>query len=186
MRVLLVILIGVLAALPPAAGQPVSIFELNDGQVGFTSDAPLELIEAKSTALRGLIDAGKRTFAFSIPITSFKGFNGPLQRVHFNENYMESGQFSDATFLGKIIEPVDFSKDGEYIIRAKGKLTIHGVERERIIKSTVTVANGELNIRSSFTVLLREHDIEIPRIVFQKIAEEIKVELVGRMERKGS
>lgn len=186
MRVLLVVLIGVLSSVAPVMGQSKTIFEFNDSQVAFTSDAPLELIEAQSTALRGLIDAGKRTFAFSIPIASFEGFNSPLQREHFKENYLESSQFSTATFLGKIIESVDLSEDGDYIIRAKGKLTIHGVERERIIKSTVTVANGELNIRSSFTVLLREHDIEIPRIVFQKIAEEIKVELVGRMERKGS
>jgi polyisoprenoid-binding protein YceI len=166
-------------------GQSALIFELNDGQVAFTSDAPLELIEAKSTVLRGLINADKRTFAFSIPITTFEGFNGPLQRVHFNENYLESAQFGTATFLGKIIESIDLSQDGDYIIRAKGKLTIHGVERERIIKSSVKVIDGELNISSSFTVLLREHDIDIPRIVFQKIAEEIRVELTGRMKVRG-
>ena len=182
MRSLILVLIGILASFAPATGQSTLIFELNDGQVAFTSDAPLELIEAKSTALRGLIDADKRTFAFSIPITSFEGFNSPLQREHFNENYMESARFDDATFLGKIIEPVNFSQNGDYIIRAKGKLVIHGVERERIIKSFVTVADGKLSISSSFTVFLREHNIEIPRIVFQKIAEEIKVKLVGRME----
>lgn len=167
-------------------GQSALIFELNDGQVAFTSDAPLELIEAKSTTLRGLIDAGKRTFAFSIPITSFEGFNGPLQRVHFHENYLESGRFPTATFLGKIIESVDLTEDGEYTLRAKGKLTIHGIERERIIKSLVTVADGQLSISSSFTVLLRDHDIEIPRIVFQKIAEEIVVDISGLLEMKGS
>jgi len=161
------------------------VFELSEGQVAITSDAPLELIQAESTELRGLIDADKRTFAFSISIASFQGFNSPLQREHFNENYMESDRFGTATFLGKIIEPYDLSVDGEYVIRAKGKLTIHGVERERIIKCTVTVAGGVLNIGASFTVLLRDHDIDIPRIVFQKIAEEIKVDLTGRMKVRG-
>lgn len=181
----LFIIFSAFCSLSSVAGQSATIFEFNDGQVAFTSDAPLELIEAQSIALRGLIDTEKRTFAFSILISSFEGFNNPLQQEHFKENYMESSQFSTATFLGKIIEPVDLSQDGDYIVRAKGKLTIHGVEQERIIKSSVKVLDGVIDIRSSFTVLLHEHDIDIPRIVFQKIAEEIKVELSGRMKVRG-
>lgn len=183
---LLLLLFGFIVLSATASGQSAIIYELNDGEVAFTSDAPLELIKAKSTALRGLIDSDKRTFAFSIPITSFQGFNSPLQRVHFYENYLESGRFPAATFLGKIIESVDLSKDGEYTIRAKGKLTIHGIERERIIKSTVTVAAGQLSINADFTILLRDHDIEIPRIVFQKISEEIKVNISAQLETSGS
>lgn len=182
MRALIIFLFSYTSVL---AQSPV-IYSITEGEVAFTSDAPLELIEAKSTALRGLIDVSNRTFAFSIPVNSFEGFNGPLQRIHFNENYMESGQFGTATFLGKIIEDVDLSKDGEYTIRAKGKLTIHGVEGERIIKSSVSVVKGELRIRAEFTVFLQDHAIEIPRIVNQKIAEEIKVSLSGRLKIRGA
>jgi hypothetical protein len=152
------------------------------GQANFSSDAPLELIKASSNALRGVIDPEQRTFAFSIPINSFQGFNSPLQREHFNENYLESDKYSAATFLGKIIEKTDLLADGDFVIRAKGKLNVHGVERERIIKSTVSVKNGVLDISSSFSVLLREHDIAIPQIVYQKIAEEIEVDISGTFE----
>ena len=77
------------------------------------------------------------------------------------------------------------SKDGEYALRAKGKLMIHGVEQERIIKSTVKMDNGKLLIQSHFSVILREHDIHIPKIVHQKIAQEILVSVEAEMVREG-
>lgn len=153
------------------------IFQGNDGHVHFISEAPLEIIEASSSALQGVLDTDKGTFAFSVPMKSFEGFNSPLQRVHFNENYLESNRYPKTTFQGRIIEKIDLSVDGEYSVRAKGKLTIHGITKERIIKSKVVVKNDNINIQSRFTVMLEDHDIDIPKIVFQKIAEEIKVDI---------
>jgi len=124
------------------------IFKTIKGEAYFKSDAPLELIEAKSKKLKGVINSEKRTFAFSIPIQSFKGFNSALQRIHFNENYLESDAFSNATFTGKIIEKIDFSKDGVYNVRAKGKLKIHNIEQERIIKSKLEIKNGKVLVRN--------------------------------------
>ena len=159
----------------PQNQQP--LYKTKDAKVYFKSDAPLELIEAQSAKLRGVLNPAEQTFAFSVPNNSFEGFNSALQREHFNENYMETSRFPNSTFSGKIIETVDFTKDGDYTIRAKGKLAIHGVEQERIIKSTVQVKNGVIKLHSNFTVVLAEHNITIPRIVYQKIAEEIKVEI---------
>ena len=106
---------------------------------------------------------------------SFEGFNGPLQKEHFNENYLESLKYPKATFAGKIIEKIDFQKDGTYPVRAKGKLSVHGVEQERIIKSSLEIKGDRLVVRSTFTVPLSDHAISIPKIVHQKIAEEIEV-----------
>ncbi len=152
-------------------------FTIQRGEVSFKSDAPLELIDAKSKMLKGVIDMEERAFAFSVDMSSFEGFNSPLQKEHFNENYMESRVYKTATFTGKIIEKDDFTKDGSYTIRTKGKLTVHGISKERIIKSEVTTKNGKIQVRSNFTVLLDEHGIAIPKIVYQKIAEEISVEV---------
>ncbi len=154
---------------------------VQSGEVRFKSDAPLEVIEAKSKLLKGVIDMEERTFAFSVDISSFEGFNSPLQREHFNENYMESRKYKSATFSGKIIDKDDFTKNGTYTIRTKGKLTVHGISKERIIKSEVTTKGGVITLRSKFTVLLDEHDIAIPKIVYQKIAEEIAVEVSAEL-----
>lgn len=163
--------------------QPV-IFTTNTGMISFRSEAPLELISAVSRELKGAVDADKRTFAFRIRIRSFEGFNSPLQKEHFNENYMESVKIPEALFSGKIIEDVELTVPGVYTIRAKGVLTIHGVARERIIKSDVEVKNGVMKIRSGFTVLLSDHHIPIPRVVKEKLANEIKVELTADLVRK--
>ena len=157
-----------------------AVYRTQEAVVHFKSDAPLELIEAKSSQLKGVINADERTFAFSVKMSSFEGFNSPLQREHFNENYMDSRRFPTATFSGKVIEDVDLTQPGAYTVRAKGKLVIHGVERERIIKSTVISDGESLEVVSTFSVLLEEHRITIPKVVYQKIAEEIEVELEAR------
>ncbi|MBI5916311.1 MAG: YceI family protein [Bacteroidetes bacterium] len=154
-----------------------SVFTTKNGTVHFVSDAPLEVIQATSKELKGAIDTDQNTFAFAVDMETFQGFNSPLQQVHFYENYLEIRRFKKATFTGKIIEKTDFATDGTYTIRAKGKLEIHGVALERIIKSDMTVKNGKLLVHSEFTVLLDEHDIAIPKIVYQKITEEIKVQV---------
>lgn len=161
-----------------------SLYEVENGYASFKSEAPLEIIEARSRTLKGIINTSKRTFAFTIPISSFQGFNNPLQKNHFNENYLESRRHPNAIFKGKIIENVDLSQPGEYVIRAKGKFSIHGVEQERIIKSKVLVTTDEIKITSFFSVLLKEHRIKVPRIVHQKIAEEIFVQVKATLKRR--
>ena len=153
------------------------VYNTNNGSITFSSDAPLELIKASSNEMRGKFDVTKKLFAFTVKIISFTGFNSPLQKEHFNENYMESVQYPNASFSGKIIEDLDFSKNGAYTVRAKGNLTIHGVVQERIIKSDLLIKDGKISIRSDFTVLLIEHNIPIPKVVHEKLASEIKVEV---------
>lgn len=175
---------AILVFLHIAATVQPKIYATNTGTIRFRSDAPLELINASSKELKGAVDADKKTFAFRIRMNSFEGFNSPLQKEHFNENYMESEKMPEALFSGKIIEDVNLSEPGTYSIRAKGTLTIHGVPQERIIKSDVEVSNGHMKIKSNFTVLLSDHNIPIPRVVKEKLANEIKVEIAADLVQK--
>jgi hypothetical protein len=154
-----------------------NLFHATEGKISFRSEAPMELIRASSNSLVGLMDTVKKNFSFKVPISSFEGFNSRTQREHFNENYMQTEQYPEASFKGKIIEDIDFLKDGTYTVRAKGMLNIHGVEKERILKSELTVKNKIISLRSNFTVLLSDHNIPIPKVVYQKLANEIKVEV---------
>ncbi len=165
-----------LAATIGCPGQQGSLWKVEKGSVYFLSDAPLEHIEARSARLEGLLRPEAQTFAFSVPVASFQGFNSELQREHFNENYMESHRFPNVQFTGRIIDPVDLA-DGQYTVRVKGKLEVHGVARERIIKVDLKVADKKIRADAQFGVLLEEHKIAIPRIVHQKIAEEIQVKV---------
>ena len=166
---------------PGFKSQP-TIYQSTNGRIDFRSDAPLEIIRASSGELLGLIDVSKKNFSFKVVIRTFQGFNSPLQKEHFNENYLESDKYPDASFKGKIIEDADLTVDGTYEVRAKGNLTIHNVTQERIIKSNVTVKHNVITIHSSFTILLSEYNIPIPKVVYQKLANEIKVEVTATLE----
>ncbi len=161
-----------------------NIYEVHKGHVSFHSDAPQELIRASSDKLQGKLDVSKKTFAFRIGIVSFIGFNSPLQREHFNENYMETSIYPEAIFVGKIIEDIDLAKDGVYNIRSKGKLKIHGVERERIINARVTIAGKKITVRSDFIVLLADYNIKIPRVVYDKLSPDINVSVNAQLAPK--
>lgn len=150
-------------------------FTVKKSDMSFTSNAELELIKASSTETQGIIDPATNSFAFSVPVQSFKGFNSDLQRQHFNDNYMESSKYSKASFTGKIIEQVNYNTDSVYTVRAKGELDIHGQKQTRIIKAKLTIRKNDIQIDTDFNVPLADHNISIPRIVSQKIATEIDV-----------
>lgn len=163
---------------------PPLLYSVNSGSITFRSDAPLELIKASSNELKGIFNAEKKQFAFTLNVNTFKGFNSPLQQEHFNENYLESNKYPRASFEGKIIEDLDLKMNGVYSIRAKGNLTLHGISQERIIKCELSIKNNIVSIKSNFTVLLADHNIPIPKVVHEKLASEIKVEVKADMIEK--
>ncbi len=157
-------------------------YRTHEGRVHFKSEAPLETIEAESDELSGIINPQNRQFAFSIPISSFHGFNSPLQEEHFNENYLHSDIHRKASFQGRIIERIDLLEDGNYRVRAKGVFTIHGVEHVQVVSGTLRIEDSTLQLESRFTVLLSDYDIHIPRIVRQKISQEIEVNVSAQLQ----
>lgn len=154
-----------------------TIFTCRNGQADFLSDAPLEMIKASTKSLSGVINISDRSFTFLIPTKTFEGFNSSLQKVHFNEDYMETEIYPNSTFKGRIIEEIDLSNPGEYQIRAKGKMNIHGIENDRIVRCDLTVTENKIDVKADFTVFLADHNITIPSIVNKKIAEEIKLSI---------
>ena len=178
----LVLLMYVLFHCISASGT--TYYYTNTAKVNFSSDAPQELISASSNSMRGLIDTDKKTFVFKVLIRTFSGFNSALQKEHFNEKFLESEKYPEALFSGKIIEDIDFAIPGTYTIRAKGKFMIHGVEQERIIKTEFIIKGEEIIFSTKFTVLLADFNIKVPKVVHEKIASEISVEVEGVLKQK--
>ena len=158
--------------------------EVVKSKIDFTSDAPLELINANSDNARGLIDPITRQFAFIIKTSSFKGFNSELQREHFNEKYMESEKFYESSFSGRFIDSVNFKVEGVYRVNAKGTLLLHGKKQPRTIPGTITITKDKIVVDAEFKVLLVDHDIQRPNVVGAKIASEILVKVTFELEEK--
>lgn len=152
------------------------IYESGNGNVRFESKATLEKIVATSDDLRGMIDPANNTFRFAVRLDSFHGFNSNIQKMHYNDNYVESDQYPNAVFSGKIIEEVNFDKPGTQLVRAKGNFSLHGITLTKIIPSKITISpSGQIEVESDFGLNLTEYRIKIPRLVHKKVAQEIKI-----------
>lgn len=151
------------------AGQKISV---KKSTVTFFSDALVEDITASTTKTAGIIDLAKGEFAFSLPIKEFQ-FDKSLMKEHFNEKYMETEKYPKATFLGTL---QNFNSDAAtQEVKARGKLTIHGVTKEVEIPATIKKNGLSYQVDAKFIVRLADYKIEIPQLLFQNIAEAVEV-----------
>lgn len=155
-----------------------------NGHIRFFSSAPLEDIEAHNRQVNAALDAENGDFVFRVLIRSFE-FEKALMQEHFNENYMESHKFPNASFQGKItnLSEIDFTKNGTYEATVEGKLTIHGVTNDIVEKGTFTVKDGVIEGFSKFNVKVADYDIKIPTAVVDNIAESIEVTVDVKMDK---
>ena len=149
--------------------------------ISFSAPTPIEDISALNTSTKPLLNSATGDLQMKIPMTAFI-FEKPLMQEHFNENYVESEKFPYAFFKGKLNDKVDFTKDGEYKTTATGKLTIHGVEKDRTIDGLVTIKGSEITLSSSFKVIFEEHGIVIPALYSGVIPPDASIKFNTQME----
>lgn len=152
--------------------------------VRFFSEAPLENIEADNKLSKGIINLEKKEIAFVVPIKGFH-FDKALMEEHFNENYMESDKYPLATFKGSFDNLPELKQGVAVEVVFKGKLTIHGVEKDREIPAKLTLLpGGQILGETKFMVKTADHNIEIPKLVVKNIAEEIEVTVKAYFSKK--
>lgn len=133
------------------------------GYVRFFSEAPVENIEAINQQSSSIFNLENGQFAFLVPIKGFV-FEKALMQEHFNENYMESGEYPTATFKGKVLDfaNLDLAKEGQQEITLAGTLSMHGVERQVQIPVQWTNEEGLKRIAGEFTLKASDYGVEIP------------------------
>ena len=154
------------------------VFQSKAMNVSFFSSTAMEDIDAKTANATSVISTAKNDILFMIQVKSFI-FKSSLMQEHFNENYLESDKFPDAKFIGKINENIDWKKDGTYNVTVSGKLTMHGVNKDRSIPGTITIKGSTVTVNSQFDVLCKDHNIKIPSVLSEKVAELVNVKVSG-------
>ncbi|MCM8568680.1 YceI family protein [Gramella jeungdoensis] len=161
-----------------ASWQPVQaqFYQTTSASVRFYSSAPVEDIEAISKEGVSVINSDNGDISFKVKMRSFR-FEKALMQEHFNENYMESEKFPDASFKGKSVGQIDISSTKPQKVIFKGKFTVHGVSKQRELPVTIKMgSDGEtMSLSSEFKVKCVDHDIKIPKILWENIAEVIDV-----------
>ena len=171
MRTMPLFILGLLISVSTQAQKFVS----ERGSIKFFSQAAIEDITATNEKTTALFDGTLGTIAFVVPINQFV-FAKSLMQEHFNEKYMESDRFPKSTFQGRI---TGFNPEatGEQSVNAQGKLTIHGVTKDVNIPGQIVKTAKGLDMSSKFMVELKDYKIEIPRLMWQNIAERVEVTL---------
>ncbi|MGB0888503.1 MAG: YceI family protein [Vicingaceae bacterium] len=155
-------------------GYSQDLYKAVGGEISFFSETPMENIDAVNKDVKALINTKTGEVAFIGTNVGFH-FEKPLMEEHFNENYMESDKYKVSVFKGKVQEKIDYSANGEHKVTVKGTLNVHGVEKEREIAGTITIADGKITVKSEFDIKVEDHKIKIPKLVVKNIAETIKV-----------
>ena len=151
-----------------------SLYRTAVGELSFFSKTPVLDIEAVNKKTGAILNPSSKDLAIQAKITDFQ-FPNKLMQEHFNENYLESERFPSTKFAGKIKEDIDLTKPGTYPVTAEGNLTIHGVTKPVQVKGTILATATALQVNFSFQVRTADYQIEVPTLVFDKIAETIAV-----------
>ena len=151
------------------------VYQSKAMNVRFFSSTPMEDIEAKTANATSIITTAKNDILFMIQVKSFT-FKSSLMQEHFNENYLESSKFANSTFKGKIAG-FDAKKltATKTVYDVEGDLTIHGVTKKVKTKIYLTSNGSKVGATGNFSVHAQDYGIEIPSLVKEKFAEQIKV-----------
>jgi polyisoprenoid-binding protein YceI len=150
------------------------VYSCKTGDVSFYSKTPMEDIYAQTKRARAGVNLKTRKVKIRIKMMSFK-FEKPLMEEHFNEKYVETEKYPDAKFDGIIQGTDTLTKNGTYNVKVKGSLEIHGVKQDRTLDGVLTLMDGDVGLKTDFSIALKDHKIKVPKFVLKKIAEVVNV-----------
>lgn len=158
-------------------------FFTKSGTIHFESKGEEELIQADHHNVTCVLDSKSGALQFSVLVKGFE-FKKALMQEHFNENYVESNKFPKSEFRGQITNnaEINYTKDGTYPAKVKGKLTLHGETKEVATDGKVTVKGGKVNTVADFNILLSDYKITIPNLVKDKVSNTVIISVNNNLE----
>ncbi|PWH83161.1 hypothetical protein DIS18_00990 [Algibacter marinivivus] len=146
------------------------------GIINFEASVPsVEEVKAVNKSVTAILNADNGEFAALVFVKGFR-FKNALMEEHFNENYAESDTYPKSTFKGKI---KDFSVDklkSATAFKINGTLTFHGKTKQiNDVIINITKDKNVISTTGDFKVSVSDFDIKIPKIVRDKVAEDVNV-----------
>jgi len=177
----------------PSAAQEYHVDRDAENVVRFLSDATIDDFEGVTDRIDGFVrlggagGSGEAGSGLAVGATAGSDFylevdlasldtGIRLRNRHMRDNYLETGRFPYASFAGSFAR-VSAAPGGGFTVVGGGELSIHGVNRAANIVCAVDPSGTGYRARCSFAVLLSDYDIDIPKVMFMKLANEIRVEL---------
>jgi polyisoprenoid-binding protein YceI len=175
----------------PLALMAFSIFALADewhvdneaeNLIKFTSEVVVLTFDGVTDKIDGYIYWGgdslfeeNTQMRFEVDLNSIE--TGIGKRDRDMRDVLETEKWPVTYFEGTIadFEKID-STVTAYRIIAKGKIFIHGEEKEMEVPGTIALEQDKMHVKARFMVLLKDFNIEAPSLVaFVKVSQEIRL-----------
>lgn len=117
--------------------------------------------------------------ALLVPMKTFH-FNNALLEEHFNENYLHTNKFPNATFKGKLIgfSKDQLTKDGVYKMSSEGQVTLHGITKNFKAAVKMEVKGKSCTFTCNFKIKAEDYGIDIPALVKPKLSDETPIDAI--------
>ena len=130
------------------------------------------------------VDLETRDLSFRIPIRGFIFKNGLMQE-HFNENYLESDTYPNASFTGSIEGWKDITLTEKLQpVSLKGTMTIHGVSKDIAESGNILMKENRVIGAATFKITVADYKVEIPKIIRDNIAKVVDVTVDLSLKKK--
>jgi len=169
---------------------------VTDGaEVVFTSKAPLETFKGRTHLVSGWVEfdpenlRGPVQGEIVVDLASLDtGKNKRNQ--HMRENHLETDRYPTAHLIPEAVlmaTSTTIPAAGAVELRLRGTFDLHGVTRPLECPVWLHLQdNGDVVVEAAFPVLLSDHDIERPKFLVMKLADEQKVDVRFTLRRTGT
>lgn len=151
-----------------------------DNLVKFISDAPIENFDGITSNIDGYIYFEGNDFSsnseiyFEVDLRTIDTGIG-LRNRHMRENYLETDKYPFTFFNGKISETI--VTKNKISVLVEGEIFIHGEKQKLKTQGEILSIQDGYKITTNFEIKLSDFNIDIPKVMFLKLNEVIKLEL---------
>lgn len=148
------------------------------GDIKFEASVPsFEEVKAQNKTATIVLNTENGEIAALALIKGFR-FKIALMEEHFNENYIESNKYPKATFKGKVHGfNTSIISETYREFSVKGVLELHGKSKEITIPAKIKKTADGIQLISNFTVNSDDFDIQIPKMVSNKVSKKVNINL---------
>lgn len=175
MKRLITLLLPTILCLYPSLVEA-QAFKTESGHAEFQSEVPLHTFTGISDHLVGLINLSDSTVDFYIDMNTFD--TGISKRDRDMKRTLETDKYPFAEFYGKLTSDFDTNSSAPQKATVRGEFSIHGVTRQVEITGTLQKTGEGLKVTASWTLNIKDYNIEPPGILFYRVDEnqDIKIE----------
>lgn len=152
------------------------LIQFDHGKVEFHTSSIMSDIEAVSDEITASVDLESGLVDIRIPISSFE-FEYDMMKDHFNEDYLESDVYPDATFEGKVNQALG-DIESALEVDVTGDLIIHGVKKKISVTATISEKDGFTRVKCVFPIVFKDFNVDEPSILSKSVAKDVELKAI--------